>query len=161
MARQEHDREDILAEARALVQRASVVLPGEARPTVFGFRPEGGASFYFGPDRAYHFTSAGQLRRAFVDELLYKAELGRLVALRRERSADRVALVRHELNAAEQAAFLAEMHSWLEKLAEFLARGDFRVVGQVPSSADVVGRARRWLAAHATRSTVADAPNAR
>ncbi|MGD9724240.1 MAG: hypothetical protein AB7O59_23960 [Pirellulales bacterium] len=159
MAREEHDREDILAEARALTERASVALSGVDEPVVFGFRRDRGASFYFGADRVYHITSDGQLRRAFVDDLLYKAENGRLVALRRERSAQEVALVRHELSTAEQAAFVAEMHARFERLAVALAAGDFRLLGQVPESIDVVDRTQRWLDEFGKRITISPAPN--
>ena len=97
MAREEHNREDLLAEATALVERASLRLDGFAEEVVVGFRRDDSASFYFGADRVYQFTSEGALRRAMIAPLLYKAEQGRLIALERHRTADAVEMVRREL----------------------------------------------------------------
>jgi hypothetical protein len=83
MARQPEDREDLLAEATALVERAELRLPGDARTIVAGFRATGCGSLFFGADPVYQFNSARQLRRAFVGGELYKAERGQLVALTR------------------------------------------------------------------------------
>ena len=83
MARDEHDREDLLAEARALVERVSLQIAGLEQPVFIGFRRDDSASFYLGADRVYQFTSEGQLRRAFVGESPFKAEDGRSVELLR------------------------------------------------------------------------------
>src|SRR5512134_1308657 len=107
MARQESEREDLLREATALVERAELQLPSFAEPIVVGFRSGGAASFFFGSDPVYQFNSTGQLRRAFVAGKLLKAERGRLVALARERTAEEVALVRTGLDPAEQAELLS------------------------------------------------------
>src|SRR5688500_7447259 len=106
MARHESDREDILREAAALVERAELVVPGENEPVVIGFRTGGAASVFFGGDPVYQFNSQGELRRAFVRGLLYKAERGRLVELRRERTSHETSLIRRELDAAEQDEML-------------------------------------------------------
>ncbi len=158
MAREEHDRENLLGEAQALVERASLEVAGYQPEVFVGFRRSGGASFYFGPDRVYHATSAGALRRAFVDGRLYKAEHGRLVALRRRRSADVVELVRHKLNGGEERAFLAEMHRHFDALAKALGRGEFRLVGQVPEGGDVVARIHDWLETFAAQLAIAHSP---
>src|SRR3954447_20411722 len=101
MSRHESDREDLLREATALVERIELTVGGFDLPVVCGFRRDGAASFYFGADPVYQFNAVGQLRRAFVAGRLIKAERGRLVALSRERTENEVALVRHELSAAE------------------------------------------------------------
>ena len=44
---------------------------------VIGFRRDGYASFFLSPQRVYQFNTQGQLRRAYVGELMYKAERGR------------------------------------------------------------------------------------
>jgi hypothetical protein len=159
MAR-EHDREDLLAEAKALVERASLKLEGCDHEVLVGFRRDGSASIYFGPDRVYHLASEGQLRRAFVEGLLYKAERGRLVALDRRRSPDAVELLRHEPSAAEQAAFVADAQRHLGGLLDALARGHYRIAGKVPADRDVIGRAAGWLSRIATRLTVAESARA-
>jgi len=109
MAREEQHREDLMAEATALVERVSLELAATATPVVMGFRRDHGASIYFDADRVYQFTSGGQLRRAFVDELLYKAERGRLVAMRRQRGAQAVELISHPVDESCEREFLAEM----------------------------------------------------
>ncbi len=160
MAREEHDREDMLAEAKNLVERASLRLPDYDEEVFVGFRREGGASFYFGPLRAYHLTSIGQLRRAFVGGLLYKAEEERLVSLRRQRTECAVELLRHELSDTEQRMFLDEMQRHLNTLRDALASGNFAVVGQVPRGADVVERTGDWFERFAGKVVVARSPHA-
>ncbi len=160
MARQPRDREDLLAEARALVERASLAIEGEPDELVAGFRRDGGASLYFGGSRVYQFTSGGELRRAMVEPLLFKAERGRLVSLRRQRREQALELVRHELDPAESQAFLAEMIAHLTTLREALAAGTFHLVGQVPTSADVVGRLKTWLDRFGAEIKIAASPHA-
>src|SRR6186997_1242741 len=99
MARRESEREDLLREATALVERAELTLEGSEEPIVVGFRRDGSASFFFGVDPVYQFNAACELRRAFVGGLLYKAERGRLVSLSRQRTMESVALFRAELTA--------------------------------------------------------------
>ncbi len=161
MARDEHNRDDLLAEATALVCRVSLAIPGRNEPMVIGFRRDRGVSFYFTTDRVYQFTSVGELRRAFVDGLLVKAERGRLVALRKQRTATAVALVRHELTPAETSALLAELRRHFQVLDEALTTANFQVVGQVPDGADVIGQIRSWRAAHSSSPAIAHSPRAR
>jgi hypothetical protein len=161
MARQERPREDLLAEAGALVERAELAVPGEPAPVTVGFRRDGCASVYFGAEPAYHFNTAGQLRRAFLDDRLLKAEAGRLVALRRERMPGEVALLRHELSDPEQAAVLAALDARLARLATALQAGEAAPLRQVPDGGDVVGRFLRWLAGLSRPIGVAAAPHAR
>ncbi|HQU43599.1 MAG: hypothetical protein B7Z73_08440 [Planctomycetia bacterium 21-64-5] len=160
MSRQEHDREDLLAEATALTERAELRIAGEAEPLVAGFRRDGSASVYFGGDPAYHFNAAGELRRAFCSGILYKAERGKLVSLVRRRLPDRVELLRHELTADEQDAFLAPLTRRLLGLQTALAGGECQLVGQVPDTADVPVRIRRWLDALSLPPPIAATPRA-
>jgi len=161
MARQESDREDLLREATALVERAELMIPGEPEPVTVGFRRDSSLSIYFGGDPVYQFNTAGELRRAFADGLLYKAERGRLVQLSRERSETEVSLVRQELSDARTNAFLAAAQTRLAKLDESLAAGEFQTSGQVPAEGDVPARVRDWLRAHVGTLTVANRPNTR
>jgi len=161
MARRESDREDLLREATALVERAEIRIPGENEPIVVGFRRDGSASFFFGADPVYQFNSAGELRRAYIDGLLYKAERGRLISLRRERSETEVSLIRNELQPHETDALLTTARARLARLNEALASHSFTLVGEVPTSGNVVGRARQWLASLPPKISVANAPNSR
>jgi len=148
MARHESDREDLLREAIALVERIELASEAPAELVVAGFRAGGALSVYFGADPVYQFNTAHQLRRAYCEGQLLKAVRGRLVSLQRVRGEREVQLLRHELTDAEQAAVVAEMQERLRKLAAQLESGGLRVVGQVPDCADVRARLADWLTRH-------------
>ena len=171
MARQEHEREDLLAEATALVERVEIELTprsasvGSAKTEetpgpriVLGFRRDGAASLYWNEDPAWHFNTSGELRRAYHGGRLYKAERGSLVALDRRRMEHEVRLIRHELNATETAAILDELRQSATSLATAIAAGQYRLVGQVPPQADVLGRAAPLLAALSAKVEIAASP---
>ena len=160
MAREESDREDLLREATALVERVELSPVGGGEPIVIGFRSSGALSVFFGGDTAYHFNSNRELRRAYVEGLLYKAEHGQLLSLERIRQDNQVQLIRRELSADAQAAFLAAMLQTLAAMAYQIDDEELAIVGQVPPEADVVGRALQWLRL-ATPITVAQSPHAR
>lgn len=161
MSRRESDREDLLREATALVERAELKIADYDEPIVVGFRRDGSASVFFGPDPVYQFNSAGELRRAYVSGLLYKAERGSLCALRRERNETEVALVRSNLPPDETAALLMALRGCLTHLHEALANGSYTLLGRVPADADVVGRILNWLAALPPIVEIAHLPNVR
>lgn len=161
MAREEQDREDLLAEAKALIERISLRLGNDAEETVVGFRRDGSASVFFGPQPVYQLNSQDQLRRAFADGLIYKAEAGRLVALRRQRTEQAVELVRRVLNDAEAQQFVAEMHRQLDRLQTALGQSDFALVGQVPETTNVVDRVRQWIAGLPPSIAIAPSPRVR
>src|SRR5690349_3711217 len=106
MVRQESDHEDLLREATALVERVELHVPGFEQPIVVGFRRDGCASFFFGAEAVYQFNSAGELRRGYIDGLLYKADCRRLIGLKRERTEAAVELQRLEFDDDEIAALL-------------------------------------------------------
>ena len=160
MARQESDREDLLREATALVDRAELRVAGEAEPVTVGFRRGGLLSVYFGGQAVYQFSATGQLRRAYVDGLLYKAERGRLVALCRERTPTEVALRRTELGDAETGSLLAAARDRLGRLRTALEQGAFEVVGQVTQLPDLTRQVCSWLQSMPQPIDVAMKPNA-
>jgi hypothetical protein len=159
MSRHESDREDLLREATALVERAEVSVAGYDDPIVAGFRKDGSASFYFGADLVCQFNAAGELRRAYVASLLYKAERGRLVALRRQRSGTEIALIRSELSDEESAALVEGLRHHLSRLRLALAGGSCTLRGQIPPEGDILGRIQAWLAARPPIIPIARAPN--
>lgn len=146
MARQEHAREDLLAEATALVERAEFLLRRIVEPIVIGFRRNGAASVYFGQDEAYHFDSAGRLRRAFFAGRLYKADRGRLASLDRRRTDEAVELQRHDLTEAETAQFLDRMQRQLGELKSAAAAGKLDWQRVVPDSGETRRKIVEWLA---------------
>jgi hypothetical protein len=162
MAREESEREDLLREATALVERIELAPIGvdDGDQVVAGFRREGGLSIYFGSDSAFHFNSRGDLRRAFANGLLIKAEHGQLVSLDRRRQAGEVQLIRHTLSDIEQSQFLSDIERRLADVVRRCDASQWITVGQVPADSDVLGRLRDWLARH-PGVTVARSPNAR
>lgn len=160
MARHERDREDLLAEATALVERVELCVAGAWPQLVAGFRRDGCLSLYFGAAPAYHFNTRGELRRAYAGGRLYAARQGRLAALTRQRSPGQVALVEHRLNAAEQEAFLSEAASRLELLRRALEAASYSVLRQVPAEGRVADRLHAWLEKLPQRLAVAAAPHA-
>ena len=136
-----------------------VVELSSVKATLFvGFRGES-ASLYFGQDAAFHFNDRGELRRAYLHDRLLKAEHGRLVAMRRERSATEVSLVSQVLGEAEEQSLLTDLERRLAELAAALAANAFRIVGQIPAKGNAVERLRQWLAARVGAIVVASAPN--
>lgn len=160
MARDAHDREDFLRDARGLSPRAELAIEPSGRTPytlLAGFRGTS-ASLYFGLDYAVHFNDRGELRRAYLADELIKADDGRLVALHRERSAAVVTLVSRPLDGAEEQALLADLEGRFTELAASLTAGEFRVVGDVPAEGDAVERLRRWLADRQQSIVVARSP---
>ncbi len=160
-ARWEHDREDLLAEATALVERIGIrlIASGSSSDEVFvGFRRDGSASVYFAAAPVYQFNRAGELRRAFVADKLYKAVRGRLIELTRHRTAAEVALQERELSPHETAALLDELTAWLNQLRSALAAGRYEALGQVPADVDVLARVKYWLAQQPLPPRIAASP---
>lgn len=156
MAREEEDREDLLREATALVERIELRLPDETETIVAGFRRNGAASLFFGADPVYQFNAMGELRRAYVGGKLYKAERGTLVQLTRVRTADETQLVHRDLAAAETQVLLTSMSTRLRKLGEALSAAI--VIGQVPPDGDVLTRVRTELVRFDAAPRIADSP---
>jgi hypothetical protein len=158
MARHEQEREDLLREATALVERCELKIHSFTANVVIGFRRDGALSWYVDPDRAYHFNAAGELRRAYECGSLIKAERGQLVALRRQRSEKESLLLRHDFSVAEQAVFMKTLEELLLQLTETLQGNAYSLVGEVPEGGGVVERVRIWLAGRQVLSAVAHKP---
>jgi hypothetical protein len=159
MSRRESDREDLMREATALAKRAELAVDGLDQSIVVGFRRDGAASFYFSPDTVYQFNAAGELRRAFLDDLLYKAKHGRLISLRRERSDTEVALISSELSNEQAAALISDLQQRLQQLKAALSSGCYRVVAEVPRDSNVTGQIRQGLADVPPTVRIARLPN--
>lgn len=138
MARESHDREDLLRDATAYVSRIQLnAQVDDGNTEVFaGFHSTGAFSLYFNQDPVYHFNRSGELRRAFVDDELIKAEAGSLVTMRRQREDSEVALVRQVLSKAEQADFCTAALGSLNRLRQCLEEQRFAVEGMVAREPD-------------------------
>ena len=93
MARQEEDREDLMREAVALVDRCEIQVEFLTEVVVVGFRRDDSVSFFFGQNEVYQFNARDQLRRGYDGGALVKSVDGRLVRMIRQRDDDRVNLV--------------------------------------------------------------------
>src|SRR6476469_7681087 len=119
MARDESNSEDLLRDATALVERIELIRHGALSHghIIAGFRRNGAFSIFFGEDPVYQFNAAGELRRAYCDGKLLKANRGRLVALQRVRTQYEVQLIRHKLDETDSNQFLAQMANHLQAFA--------------------------------------------
>jgi len=143
MAREELDKEDLLREATALVERvelATVDHAGEKHTIVVGFRRDGAASYFFDADPVYQFNAKRELRRGFHDGKLIKAERGRLVEMTRSRTEAETVLERRELTESESGEFLDTCRLRLNTLVAHRLRQGYTLVGQVPTGTDVMKR---------------------
>jgi hypothetical protein len=145
MSREESDREDLLREATALVARVEFGFVGEIEPIVAGFRRDGAASFYFCGYPVVQFDLERRVRRGYYRGVLVKAESGKLVTLKRHRTATETQLLRQEWTEEQARAYLWEMRDRLAGLRQHLDSGTAHIVGAVPSENDVVPRLREWL----------------
>ncbi len=145
MARDEHQRENLLRDAVAMVERIEWQAPDE-REVVLGFRQQGGLSVYLDQDPVYHFTSDRQLRRAFIDDCLLKAVDHQLVAMRRRRVDGEVQLISQPLGEDRTQRFFADMHAAFASLLDDLKHNRLQLVGQVPADAAIEARCADWLA---------------
>lgn len=160
MARQEQDREDLIGEATALVERVEFTF-GSEDPVIVGFRNIGCGSVFFGGEPVYQFNTQKELRRAYFEGRLYKAQARRLISLDRQRTAEGVHLLRLDLNAAETDRFLGTMQNRLRQLAEAISSGECRVTRQVPEDVKIVSRISTWLGEVAAQPMLAESPHAR
>ncbi|MFV0443774.1 MAG: hypothetical protein ACK5Q5_09410 [Planctomycetaceae bacterium] len=132
MARNEANREDLLAEATALSPRAE--WNWNDISVVVGLRPDGAMSIYFDGDPMYQFDPRGCLRRALVDGLLYRTQGDRLAALRRVRSDVETTLCRHDLTPLELLQFLQSMRSLLSQFESSVKQHRAALVRSVPEA---------------------------
>lgn len=149
MALESHDRENLLRDATAYVSRVQLsFLSSRAFDEVFvGFHATGAVSFYFDQDPVYHFNKSGMLRRAYVEDQLFKAERGQLIALSRQRDEREAALVRHPLSSDEQAFFCQTVATQLAEFQDGLNSREYQIDGIVAESPeqDIVARVTSYL----------------
>lgn len=146
MARHEHDREDLLVEATALVERVEVSAASRGDSIILGVRRDGCLSVYLSGDEAYHFNRSSELRRAYKDGRLIKAEQGRLVSLTRHRTEGEVQLFCREYSDEEQRSLLLKLANCLRALSEASRNGSITILRCVPAELRAHERIQAWLA---------------
>jgi len=110
VSRIESDREDLMAEAVALMPRAEW-LQGDGETLTVGRFRDGRLTVFLGADPVYQFDPDGRLRRAFVDGCLYRTQGTTLARIERRRGDNETVLARHDLSPQNVRHFLSEMRS--------------------------------------------------
>lgn len=146
MSRQESDKEDLMAEATALVERAEFARasdtsthPGWTVVTA-GFRSDHSLSLYFDQDPFYQFDSAGRLRRSYEAGFLFRSTGDTLARLQRTRTEARTTLLRHDLSADELRDFRDRMRLNLTNFFDRLSANSLSLLRVVPTNGDIKGR---------------------
>lgn len=148
MPRQEHDKEDLIADATVLVDRAEYRLPGSLLNgclVTAGFRASDQLSVYFEQDPFYQFDPDGRLRRGLEDGYLYRSQTSTLARMHRERDKNQTMLVRHDLTVPELAAFRQRMLQRLSSFLKALAAANVTRERHVLVSADFEPRLQQRL----------------
>jgi hypothetical protein len=144
MARNEADREDLMAEAVSLLKRIEFHDASQTQPVVAGLNTFGWLFVYLGQDTMYRFDELGRLRRAFVDGLLYRTEGRTLAVLQRQRSSSAGAsaaamkseLLRKDLTVDELNIFQQRTRHELKELCDGMTTA--AILRQVPEGIDGV-----------------------
>lgn len=147
MARQEEEREDLMREAIALVDRCEIQVEFLKDALVVGFRKDGAISFFFGQNEVYQFNTHDQLRRGYDGESLIKAVEGQLIRMIRQRDDHRVNLVSRPMSKSETDNYLRQLIDRLEAFNDCLQQGEFRVTNQVSTdqNTDLIARISDWI----------------
>lgn len=148
MAKDAHDREDLLREATAYVKRMEFRVPDVEQVLFCGFRDNGAWSLYWGQDQVVQFNQSGAMRRAFWQGRVLASFRHRLHRLHRHRSA-RAKLSREPLSDEEQTLFLQMWEHRLKDLQTTLTGRRHDIIGCIPEDVDVSQSTLEWLIAHA------------
>lgn len=145
MARQESEREDLMREAVALVERVELQCDGFPESIIAGFRSAGELSLFYGQDPVYQFDAEFRLRRAYVAGHLYRSHGTTLARLTRERTPEETRLLRYDLQAEELVQFQDQMRDTLRRLLTTLPSATTSVLRSVPEGNAVAERTQAVL----------------
>ena len=166
MAKQSHDREDLLRDAHVMTFRGRVFADGVE--IFLGFRAAGQASLYWDQDPVFQFNSSGELRRLYLGGVRYASESRELVELGAptskptsppEADSRRLVLQRRRVDRSVQATIQATWELCRSSLGELLVGGEhdrWEVVGE--SDEDFIERSRAWLDGLAVPLQAAQSP---
>ena len=136
MARHEADREDLMTEATAYVERVEFTVAGLKSIVVAGLRKDRTLTIYFDQDSMYQFNHEGRIRRALVDGVLFRSGNNTLSKLNRRRTEHETVLERNDLPPAELARFLAEMDHRIQRVVSSIDDGTANVTRVVPADTE-------------------------
>ena len=144
MAKDAHDREDLLKDATAYSHRIELKLDGVDEAVFCGFRDGGALSFYWTPDDVFQFNFDRELRRAFWRERMIGCYKQHPHWLEPE-GEGRVRLRRIPLSEHEVVEFTKTLEAALSGLQDALRSECFHVSGAVPAADTVVEMIEAWL----------------
>ena len=153
LARQESDKEDLIRDATALVERAEIRCEQWSKVITIGFFRDGRCTVYFDQDPFYQFDAGGLLRRAFEDGLLYRSQGATLARLQRRRTADRAAskapvvLDKADLSVSQLQSFRKRMIRRVDRLCSAIAGQQYRILRAVTPNGDIPARTLPLLTA--------------
>lgn len=163
MARQERPKEDLVRDATAFGIRVELRRSENDPNWIFvGLREDGGGSIYFGDDEFYAFNSRNELRRAFVNGRLLKAENYRLVAMRRERSENESVLAAETLSREEQERLIQRFEASIGTVIREIHAENFTTIRSAGNTQQDIVKVISALAAFQLSPSiiVAERPNA-
>ncbi len=156
MALTELDREDLFRDGRAMPIRGDIEV--DSILWLFGFRRQGQASLYAGPDCVIQFNLRGELRRLYHGGHRMAAEQGKLYRLDTLNRGQQLHLQRVAVSHEEQRHFLelvAEQLRILDGLTHSLDH--WRTHGLEPD--EFAMRVADWISASALPLRLAELPN--
>lgn len=126
MNRNESDKEDLIKDASAMVDRAEFsIVSIDNQPSIVtaGFRKDDSLSLYFDQDPFYQFDGSGLLRRAYESGYLYRSQGVTLARLNRTRTSQQTTLNRNDLDSSELFQFRIRMTAHLKGFCQQLQAG--------------------------------------
>lgn len=154
MAKETHDREDLLRDGMAMIHRGQTIIDG--KEVFVGYRADGQASLYWDQDPVFQFNSSSELRRVYIDGVKLLAQQRQLLILKRHASAP-------SLRELSSDAVMQRLDQCLEKLAALPGSAEeagWQTVGQ--DTDDFHRRVREWAKELRTEGiTIADEPHAK
>jgi len=153
LARHETDKEDLIRDATALVERAEIICEGWSAVITIGFFRDGRCAVYFDQDPFYQYDCRGLLRRAFDSGLLYRSQGSTLAQINRRRTTSgnsgkgTVMLCRRDLSGAEVRQFGERMTLHINRLHKSIEPGEYSLCRAVTSDGEVPARTLPMLKA--------------
>ena len=133
VARQESDKEDLIRDATALVERAELICDGSPTLVTIGFFRDGRCTVYFEQDPFYQFDSEGRVRRAYENGFLYRSQASTLARMDRHRptnadgETEKVILQRFDLTEIELIDFRERMLGLIRSLRDSIQNRQYTV----------------------------------
>ena len=158
MARTEADKEDLIADATAMLPRAEYVAVDQPESSIawefvtVGIRRDGAVSIYLDQDPFYQFDATGGLRRAYVGGFLFRSSSEGLTRLNRARTSEQTTLESVDLNADQLTDFRERTFSELATLQRSWRSGSLRKNRSVPEDADPATQLSEFVAGILSRS---------